>query len=41
MAVLLFLVGLWIEPEILEGRLSSMDWAALRRIAAGGGVAVP
>jgi len=41
MAIFFFLVGLEIKREVLEGRLSSVDRAALPLIAAVGGMAVP
>ncbi|MEM7237921.1 MAG: Na+/H+ antiporter NhaA [Pseudomonadota bacterium] len=41
MAIFFFLVGLEIKREIVEGRLSSFDRAALPLIAAFGGIAVP
>ena len=41
MAVFFFLVGLEIKRELLEGRLSSWDQAALPAVAALGGMAVP
>jgi len=41
MAVFFFLVGLEIKREVLEGKLSSVDRAALPLIAAIGGMAVP
>ena len=41
MAVFFFVVGLEIKREIVEGRLSSLDRAALPLVAAFGGIAVP
>ncbi|NKB57330.1 MAG: Na+/H+ antiporter NhaA [Alphaproteobacteria bacterium] len=41
MAVFFFLVGLEIKRELLEGRLSSWDQAALPAIAAVGGMVMP
>ena len=41
MAVFFFVVGLEIKREIVEGRLSSLDRAALPLIAALGGIAIP
>ena len=41
MAIFFFLVGLEIKREVLEGRLSSLDRAALPLVAALGGIAVP
>jgi len=41
MAVFFFVVGLEIKREVLEGKLSSVDRAALPLIAAIGGMAVP
>jgi NhaA family Na+:H+ antiporter len=41
MAVFFFLVGLEIKREVLEGKLSSVDRAALPLVAAIGGMAVP
>jgi len=41
MAVFFFLVGLEIKREVLEGKLSSVDRAALPLIAAVGGMAIP
>lgn len=41
MAVFFFVVGLEIKREIVEGRLSSLDRAALPLVAAVGGIAIP
>ena len=41
MAVFFFVVGLEIKREIVEGRLSSVDRAALPLVAALGGIAIP
>ena len=41
MAVFFFLVGLEIKREIMEGRLSTFDQAALPLVAAFGGIAMP